>query len=76
MIWIDITQRKPIAYESGNWDGLRSSKVLVCTLARTYHVAVMYEGVMDGSEFCDFYDDNDFEIMNVKWWTEIDEAPF
>ena len=21
-------------------------------------------------------DDNDFEIMNVKWWTEIDEAPF
>ena len=35
----------------------------------------MYEGVLDGSEFCDFYDKNDFEVKNVEYWTEID-SPF
>jgi hypothetical protein len=35
----------------------------------------MYEGVLDGSEFCDFYDQKDFEIKNVEYWTEID-SPF
>ena len=76
MIWIDVKKQKPIATESGPWDGLRSSKVLVCTYQRTYHIAVMYEGILDGNEFCDFYDDRDFEIENVEWWTEIDEAPY
>jgi hypothetical protein len=77
MNWIDIKKRKPIAHESGCWDGLRSSKILVCTLSRTYHVAIMYKGILDGSIFCDFYDDkDDCEIKNVEWWADIDEAPF
>ena len=33
----------------------------------------MYEGVLDGREYCDFYDDRDFNISNVAFWTEIDE---
>jgi len=35
----------------------------------------MYEGILDGSEFCDFYDERDFEIDYVAFWTEID-SPF
>ena len=75
MIWIDVNKRKPIATQSGCWDGLRSDKILVCDRNRNYYVAVMYEGILDGREFCDFYDDSDFEINNITYWTEID-CPF
>ena len=75
MIWNDVKKKKPHAYQSGGWDGLKSDKVLVCTGSGKYHVAEMYAGVMDGSEFNDFYDDRDFEIENVAFWTEIDR-PF
>jgi hypothetical protein len=72
MIWIDIKKRKPTATQTGCWDGLKSDKVLVCDMKRNYHVAVMYEGILDGREFADFYDDRDFVIENVVFWTEID----
>lgn len=72
MVWYDVKKKKPLATESGCWDGLRSDKILVKTFSGRYYVAVMYEGILDGSEFCEFYDDRDFEIENVKWWAEID----
>ena len=72
MIWNDIRKKKPLAYKTGGWDGKKSDKVLVCTLGQKYYVAEMYEGVLDGREYCDFYDDRDFEITHVAFWTEID----
>lgn len=72
MIWKDIKKEKPIAYKKGDWDGLKSDKVLVSTGFGKYQVAEMYEGILDGSKFCDFYDDRDFEIKGVKYWSEID----
>ena len=60
---------------TGGWDGKKSDKILVCTRSGQYHVAVMYHVKMDGSESFDFYDDRDFEIQNVQYWTEIDR-PF
>jgi hypothetical protein len=75
MIWYKIENKKPLAYQIGGWEGKKSDKVLVCTRSGKYYVAEMYEGVLDGSEFCDFYDDRDFEIKNVAFWTEID-SPF
>ena len=35
-------------------------------------MAEMYEGILDGTEFCDFYKDRDFLIEYVAFWTEID----
>ncbi len=75
MILNDIKVRKPIATESGAWDGLKSDEILVCTMSRKYHIAVMYEGVLDGNEFCDFYDKHDYQIENIIYWMELD-APF
>ena len=72
MIWKNIKDKKPIAYKTGGWDGNKSDRLLVCTRSGKYHVAEMYEGVLDGNMFCDFYDINDFEISNVAFWTEID----
>lgn len=75
MNWTKLENKKPTPYKSGCWDGLKSDKVLVCTYGGKYHIAEMYEGVLNGNAFCDFFDENDFEIHNVVFWTEID-APF
>ena len=75
MIWYKIENKKPLAYQSGGWDGKKSDKVLVCTRSGKYYVAEMYEGILDGSEFSDFYDERDFEIDYVAFCTEID-SPF
>ena len=69
--WRDISISRPFAYMTGNWDGKKSDKVLVRTKDRTIHVAVMYEGFMDGNEFVDFYDNYDSEIKDVAYWKEI-----
>ena len=75
MIWYKLKEKRPLAYKTGLFDGKKSDKVLVADQYGKYHIAEMYEGVLDGSEFCDFYDQKDFEIKNVEYWTEID-SPF
>ena len=75
MNWNNIKDKKPLAYKTGGWDGKKSDQILVCTHSGGYHVAEMYEGILDGSEFCNFYDDGDWEIRNVAFWMEID-SPF
>ena len=72
MNWTKLKDQYPIAVESGCWDGLRSSELLVKTIGGKHHVATMYKGVIDGCEFCNFYDQNDFEINHVEYWVEID----
>ena len=75
MIWNKLTDKKPHAYKTGMFDGKKSDKVLVADEFGKYFIAEMYEGFLDGSDFCDFYDTNDFEIKNVEYWIEI-ESPF
>jgi hypothetical protein len=72
MIWKNIKDKKPIAYKTGGWDGRKSDALLVCTRSGKYHVAEMYQGILDGNEFCDFYDIDDYEIKGVIFWIEID----
>jgi hypothetical protein len=75
MVWHLLSKKAPIAYITGCFDGEKSDKILVCTFSGKYHVVEMYEGVLDGVSFRDFYDDRDFKIDNVQFWTEID-SPF
>lgn len=72
MLWNHIKNRTPLATESGCWDGLRSEELLVATSSNKYHIVRMYEGFLDGYSFRNFYDQDDFEIENVKYWIEID----
>jgi hypothetical protein len=72
MIWYKLEKKSPIATQSGCWDGLRTDKILLCTRGGNLHVAVMYEGILDGSKFRNFYDDRDFEINDVIYWAEVD----
>jgi len=72
MIWYKLKEKRPLATKRGEWDGLKSDEVLVQDKNGDYHIAVMYEGFLDGSEFCDFYDTRDYEIDNVVYWSKID----
>lgn len=73
MIWKDVKEETPVTYQEGNWDGLKSDPVLVVDVDGVFHVAVVYEGYMDGSHFIDFYDNRDFELSNVTHWCKIPE---
>lgn len=75
MIWKDINITKPLATETGEWDGKKSDEVLVYTKNKRKFVASMYHVIIDGIESFDFYDDRDFDIKDVILWTEIEE-PF
>lgn len=70
--WISVQDRLPLAYESGLWDGLRSDLVLTMNAKREVKLARLYRGVLDGSEFEDWYDEIDFElVIKPVLWKEI-----
>ncbi len=73
-IWNNIEDKKPLTYKTGLFDGKKSDKVLVIDKSGKYHIAEMYEGFLDGSDFCDFYDDRDFEITNIIFWKELESS--
>lgn len=75
MIWNKLKEKRPLAYKIGIFDGKKSDKVLVADEFGNYHIAEMYEGFLDNTEFCDFYDLRDFEIKKIEYWAEI-ESPF
>ena len=68
--WISVSKLKPLAYETNRvWDGKRSDLVLVADIEGNVKLARYYEGVLDGSEFKDWYDDTYYElsIKPYKW---------
>lgn len=69
--WISIHDRKPRCTENGSWDGLKSERFIGKDSNGFYHVATMYEGIMDGNYFYNFYDDNDFEVFDIVLWKPI-----
>ena len=75
MEWIDVKKRQPHCWESGKWDGRRSSPILVQVKYEGSYItylAIAYKGTLDGIKFLDFYDyHGDYELQNVIMWMEI-----
>lgn len=71
MNWKNVNEQPPFAMESGNWDGLRTDWLLVCTRKSEYHVAKAYVGTMDGCEFCTFEDNEGWLVEGVTHYTTI-----
>jgi len=70
--WISVESKTPIAYKTGNWDGMKSDPVFTKNdKTGEYHVGVMYEGYLDGNHFKDWYDLNDYEIDTPTHYMEI-----
>lgn len=73
MKWIYTKDRNPICTERGHWDGLRSDKVIAQDSKGETFIAVLYSGFIDGSDFNDWYDVDDFEISDIVRWISIPE---
>lgn len=64
----------PVAYERGDWDGLRSDEVIAVDDIGRKHIARIYQGVLDGTEFCDWVDNTDYIIdREIVKWAKIEE---
>lgn len=53
---------KPLAYRTGQWDGKMSDQVLAQDKDGKNYLASLYKGTMDGCEFEDWLDNNDYII--------------
>jgi hypothetical protein len=70
--WIDVDEKLPMAYESGNWDELRSDFVLAKNKHGNVFIARTYQGAMDGHEFCDFVCKDDVVLSHIVSWRKIE----
>jgi hypothetical protein len=69
--WKELSKEKPNSYQTGHWDGKMSDEIIFADKDGYFYIGKCYQGVMDGSEFCCFYDQNDFDVANVTHWAEI-----
>jgi len=67
--WKYTETENPIAYLTGTWDGKNSDLVVAEDVNGKKYIAHFCEGFMDGSEFKDWYDVNDYSISDkiVRW---------
>jgi hypothetical protein len=70
--WIPVEEETPLAYETGGWDGKRSDFVLAKNKWGNVYIARTYEGIIDGSKFCDFAEKDDSIISNIVEWRPIE----
>lgn len=77
MKWIKLTDKKPTAYQSGAWDGLKSDSILILCGDGTMHIGYLYKIPSDfwGEDKYEFYDDRGYYIHNPTHWAEIEPAP-
>ena len=70
--WIEASEPNlPIGFESGEWDGLKSDMVLAKDKFDKIHLAITYQGVLDGRKFCEWVDIYDNVIFNIVSWRPI-----
>ncbi|MEA1848973.1 hypothetical protein U9K52_08635 [Chryseobacterium sp. MHB01] len=70
--WIYIEKEKPICTQTGSWDGKKSNELIVRDFKGNHHIAVCYQGFIDGAYFCDFYTfKNEHIIEGVMFWAII-----
>jgi hypothetical protein len=69
--WIPVNEELPIAYESGNWDGLRSEYILAKNIDGNWFKARIYQGVMDGFKYCDWVTESDTILTEIIYWRPI-----
>ena len=70
-LWYDVSESTPITYLTGDWDGKMSDKVLAVDNDGQFFICVVYEGVMNGSKFLDWFDQSDFELVNIIKWSYL-----
>lgn len=70
--WIPIDEELPLPYEKVDWDGLRSDYVIAKDSSGEWHKAQIYQGVIDGIEFVDWYSNTGWQLINIVSWRPIE----
>jgi hypothetical protein len=55
-------------------DGMMSDEILFQDADGNNFIGTCYQGFMDGSEFCCFYDRSDYDVCSVVVWAEIPDV--
>jgi len=71
---IPVEEELPVTYESGNWDGLRGSFVIVYDSFGEWHKARPYSGFLDGHNFYDWYSESDCMLSNITHWRPVERS--
>lgn len=74
--WRKVSEELPLTYLTGNWDGKNSDQVVVIDSEGNYNIAFYCDGILDGHEFGEWYDKDEFEIKPTpEFWTELPTRP-
>jgi len=72
--FILLEDKKPICYQTGDWDGKKSDQLLCKDVNGEFWIANCYEGTMDGSIFHEWYSVDDYGLqVEVTHWTSLDK---
>lgn len=69
--WISVNDQTPNCFKSGDWDGLKSEPLLVKDKDGICHIGEMYQGVLDGNKFADFYTLHGYELHDITYFQYI-----
>lgn len=69
--WKKVSEQKPYSYKTGLWDGKMSDEIMFVDDNEIYYIGRCIQGVMGGSEYCNFVDQDGFPIENVTHWANI-----
>lgn len=73
--WNKTEESLPHAYQTGDWDGKRSDQVMIQLKDNIVCIGVLYEGVIDGEEFQDWYsidaEGREWDRVNPLYWRKI-----
>lgn len=69
--WKNVADELPITLPRHGWDGKVSDLVLMRNSEGRIFVGYFNQGFMDGSEFNEWYTENEFTISGINYWCEI-----
>lgn len=69
--WINVADKLPLTLPRQGWDGKVSDLVLMRNSEGRIFVGYFNHGFMDGSEFNDWYEENEFTVHGINYWCEI-----
>ena len=69
--WKNVADNLPLTLPRHGWDGKVSDLVLMRNSEGRIFVGYFNDGVMDGTEFNEWYTDSEFTINGINYWCEI-----
>lgn len=69
--WINVADKLPLTLPRNGWDGKVSDLVLMRNSEGRIFVGHFNDGFIDGTEFNEWYTENEFTVHGINYWCEI-----